>query len=193
MEPYYEAYAAPYIEKARPYYNSIDEHIVTPAITLGKKYGGPRVAQAQEIVYTQWTQTVQPHLQTYKDKVEQQYAQTLAPHVNKATEAVGPYYGTVRDGALQTYHDTILPTYNLVKPHALTAYGLGSDFVVNTGIPYTKWAWASASVLIERKIWPRVRILYGENVEPQLIRIGERLGRYRDGKKLKAAIEDLDV
>jgi hypothetical protein len=44
----------------------------------------------------------------------------------------------------------------------------------------------------ERRIFPRIRLLYGENVEPQLVRIGERLGRYRDGRKLKAAVDDVD-
>lgn len=193
LEPYYEAYAAPYVETVRPYYNSIDQHVFTPAVNLGKKYGGPRIAQAQEIAYTQWTKTVQPHLLKYKSQAEQQYMKTLAPHVKKAAEAVGPYYAVAKDGTLRTYEDNVLPAYNTVKPHALSAYGHGSKFLVDTGIPYTKWAWASGSVFLERKVWPRVRILYGENVEPQLIRIGERLGRYRDGKKLKAAIEDLDV
>lgn len=136
---------------------------------------------------------MQPHLLKFGDGAKQQYDQMLAPHVDKAAEAIGPYYGVAKDAALQSYYENVLPAYNAVKPHAVYAYGLGSDFVVNTGIPYSQWAWASGAVFIERKVWPRVRILYGENVEPQLIRIGERLGRYRDGKKLKAVIEDMDV
>lgn len=47
-------------------------------------------------------------------------------------------------------------------------------------------------VFLERNVFPKIKILYGENVEPQLIRIGERLGRYRDGKKVKAAVEEVN-
>lgn len=193
IEPYYEEYAAPYVETVRPYYNSIDNHVFTPITTFGKKYGAPRVAQAQDIAYTQWTKTVQPHLLKFGDEAKQRYDHTLAPYVDKVVGAGEPYYGVAKHAALQSYHENILPAYNAVKPHAVYVYGLGSDFVVDTGIPYTKWAWAAGAVFIERKIWPRVRILYGENVEPQLIRIGERLGRYRDGKRLKASIDEMEV
>jgi hypothetical protein len=43
-----------------------------------------------------------------------------------------------------------------------------------------------------RTAWPKVRVLYGENVEPQLVRIGERLGRYRDGKAIRDAVDEVD-
>lgn len=141
----------------------------------------------------QWTQTVEPHLLKFGNEAKQQYELKLAPYVDKGAEALSPYYGSAKGAAVHSYYENVLPAYNAAKPYALYAYGLGSDFVVNTGIPCTKWAWTSGAVFVERKVWPRVRILYGENVEPQLIRIGERLGRYRDGKKLKAAIDEMDV
>lgn len=193
IEPYYDAYAAPYVETIQPYYNSIDKHVFTPVTALGKKYGAPRILQAQEIANAQWTKTVQPHLTKYKDQAKQQYDITLGPYATKAAEAVGPYYGVGKEVVLQSYYENVLPAYNAMKPHALYAYGHVSNFVVNTGIPYTQWAWTSGAVFVERKVWPRVRILYGENVEPQLIRIGERLGRYRDGMQLKAKIEEMDM
>ena len=78
------------------------------------------------------------------------------------------------------------------SPMPFTAMVWANDFTLNTAIPYTQWAWTTASVFLDRTVWPKVRILYGENVEPQLVRIGERLGRYRDGKKLKAVIDEVD-
>ena len=69
---------------------------------------------------------------------------------------------------------------------------MATDFTRNTAIPYSKWAWTTGVVFVDRIIWPKLRILYGENVEPQLVRIGERLGRYRDGKKLMAVVDGVD-
>lgn len=71
-------------------------------------------------------------------------------------------------------------------------YAFGHKLAVETGLPYAKSVLASTALFFDRTLWPKIRILYGENVEPQLVRIGERLGRYRDGRKLKAAMEDAD-
>lgn len=106
--------------------------------------------------------------------------------------ATSPYYEIAKANTFQTYYGHILPTYNAVQPYALQGYGVVSDFTVNTVVPSSKWAWATGVVFVERTVWPKVRILYGENVEPQLVRIGERLGRYRDGKKIKAVVEEVD-
>lgn len=193
LAPYYDTYAAPYVNKAFPYYEILDNKVITPATVYGKKYGGPRVAQAQAYGQAQWEKAIQPEVTRLSNVAKLQYAKTLGPHVDKAVAATGPYYTIARDNALQTYYGSILPTYNMLQPYAIQAYGYGNDFAVNTGIPYTKWAWASGMVFLDRKVWPRLRILYGENVEPQLVRIGERLGRYRDGKRLQAAVEDIDM
>jgi len=182
----------PYVDAARPYYDTLDKRIITPATVLGKKYGAPRVAQAQAFGQAQWEKNVQPQVLKYQDILKEKYDQTLAPHVDSAVTAASPYYEIAKNNALQTYYEHILPTYTTVQPYALQGYGLASDFAVNTVIPYSQWAWTTGAVFLDRTVWPRLRILYGENVEPQLVRIGERLGRYRDGKKLKAAVDDID-
>ena len=193
LEPYYDTYASPYVEKARPYYNTLDQRIITPATVLGKKYGAPRVAQAQVYGQAQWEKNVQPQVSKYQKVVKARYDETLAPHLERAYEVAGPYFDIAKTSALQTYYEHVLPAYTIVQPYALQGYGITSEFVSGTAIPYSKWAWTSASIFFERKVLPQIRILYGENVEPQLVRIGERLGRYRDGKKLKAAVNDIEM
>lgn len=190
--PYYDAYAASYVDAARPYYNTLDKRIITPVSVLGKKYGAPRVAQAQAFGQAQWDKNVQPEVSKYQALLRKQYDQTLGPHVDTAVTSLSPYYNVARDSALQTYYEHILPTYTAVQPYALQGYGLASDFATNTALPYSQWAWTTGVVFLDRTVWPKLRILYGENVEPQLVRIGERLGRYRDGKKIKAVVEEVD-
>ena len=192
IEPYYNTYAAPYVDASRPYYDTLDKRIITPATALGAKYGAPRVAQAQAFGQAQWAKTLQPLVTKYQGIAKAKYDETLAPHLNKAYTATEPYYEIAKTSALQTYYEHILPSYNAVQPYALQGYGLASEFTINTAVPYSKWAWTTAGIFLDRTVFPKVRILYGENVEPQLVRIGERLGRYRDGKKIQAAVDDID-
>ena len=180
------------MEAVRPYYDTFDKKIVTPATALGMKYGAPRVAQAQAYGQAQWEKNLQPQVLKYQGIAKESYDKTFAPHLDKAITAASPYYDIAKTNALQTYYGHVLPTYTALQPYALQGYGLANDFAVNTAIPYSQWAWGTAGVFLDRTVWPKLRILYGENVEPQLVRIGERLGRYRDGKKLKAAVDEID-
>ncbi|OBT82520.1 hypothetical protein VE02_08638 [Pseudogymnoascus sp. 03VT05] len=191
--PYYNTYAAPYVDSARPYYNVLDKNVITPAAFYGKKYGAPRVAQAQAIGKEQWEKQIQPQVAKLNKLAQEQYDKTLAPHVQKAAVAAGPYAKFAKENALQTYYASILPAYAAVEPYGQRAYEVGKTFTVNTGIPYAQWAWTSGMAFLDRTIWPKARVLYGENVEPQLIRIGERLGRYRDGKKLQSIVDEVDT
>ncbi|KAK2624633.1 hypothetical protein QTJ16_005826 [Diplocarpon rosae] len=192
LKPFYNTYAAPYVDAARPYYETLDRKVIYPATVLGQKYGAPRVVQAQAFGQAQWKKSVQPQVQKYQSLVKSKYDETLGPYVGTVIAATSPYYEIAKTNALQTYYEHILPTYTSVQPYAVQGYRLVTDFAVNTVFPYSKWAWTTGAVFLERTIWPQIRILYGENVEPQLVRIGERLGRYRDGKKIKAVVEDID-
>ncbi|OBT63218.1 hypothetical protein VE03_07792 [Pseudogymnoascus sp. 23342-1-I1] len=191
--PYYNTYAAPYVDSARPYYNVLNKNVITPAAFYGKKYGAPRVAQAQAIGKEQWEKQIHPQVAKLNKLAQEQYDKTLAPHVQKAAAATVPYAKFAKENALQTYYASILPAYAAVEPYGQQAYEVGKAFTVNTGIPYAQWAWTSGVAFLDRTIWPKARILYGENVEPQLIRIGERLGRYRDGKKLQSIVDEVDT
>ena len=195
-QPYYDSYAAPYVDAVRPYGQKIESQYLTPMVTFGKRtyqsYGAPRVDQAQAFGVTQWQKNVVPQWEVARQHAKVTYDASIAPHVNKVSDAASPYYSTVKDAGLQTYNDRVLPAYTKAKPYALQAYSTGHGFAVNTALPSGKLAWSSAVVFFDRTLWPKLRVLYGENVEPQLVRIGERLGRYRDGKKLKAAVEEVD-
>lgn len=192
LQPYYEVYAAPYVDAARPYYDTLNQRVITPVTVLGTKYGAPRVAQAQAYGQAQWEKNLQPQVVKYQRIATEQYDQHLEPHLERVTTALAPYYDIARTNALQTYYEYILPTYTTVQPYALQGYSIASDFTLNTAIPYSQWALTTGGTFLDRTVFPKLRILYGENVEPQLVRIGERLGRYRDGKKLKTVIDEIE-
>ncbi|KAF6812081.1 transcription factor [Colletotrichum sojae] len=189
LEPYYETYAAPYVEKATPYYNIANERVFVPTKAYVTKYGSPRVLQAQAYGQAQWDKNIQPQLAVYQKQAQEKYDQSIAPHVSKASAAAGPYYDIARTNALQTYHDVILPSYKFVQPYAAQGYDVTSQFTTETAIPTAYWAWNKTYAFLDATVWPQVRVLYVENVEPQLARIGQRLGRYKN--KSKGSLESV--
>ena len=195
-QPYYDSYAAPSVDKARPYVEKFTEQIYTPSLAYGKQsydaYGAPRLQQARAYGQDKWATIVKPQIDIAQAQVKNQYDSNLAPQVNKASAAAAPYYSSSRNSISEIYNTRILPALEASQPYAEKTYAFGHKLTVETGLPYAQSAWASTVDFFDHTIWPKLRILYGDNVEPQLVRIGERLGRYRDGRKLKALMEDDD-
>ncbi|KAI3328307.1 hypothetical protein F4824DRAFT_425707 [Ustulina deusta] len=189
VRPYYDAYAAPYVDLARPYYETLDRNVIAPGRAYAVKYGGPRVAQAQAFGHAQWDKSVQPQILKYQALAKAQYDHTISPHVDKAAIAIAPYYDIARTNALQTYHEILVPTYTFVHPYARQSYDVAYDLAKNTVIPSTIWAWNKTYAFLDSAVWPHLRDVYVLKVEPQLVRIGERLGRYNE-KKSKPAVEE---
>ncbi|OLN81441.1 hypothetical protein CCHL11_09839 [Colletotrichum chlorophyti] len=189
LEPYYDTYAAPYVEKATPYYNIANERVFVPTKAYATKYGAPRLQQAQVYGQAQWDKNIYPQLSVYQKQAQDQYDRIVAPHVTKVSTAVGPYYDIARTNALQTYHDVLLPSYRFVQPYAAQGYSVASHFTTQTAVPSAYWAWNKIYAFLDATVWPQVRVLYLENVEPQLARIGQRLGRYKN--KTKGSLENV--
>lgn len=184
------------MEGARPYAEDFHRRIYGPSLSFGKqsyeKYGAPRVGQLREYGEDRWEKSLKPQIQAAQAQARKQYDSTLAPQVRQVSAATFPYYVAGRKNILEIYDTRLLSAYNTCRPYAVKIYAFGHRVAIETGLPYAQSGWKSTVVFIDRTVWPKLRILYGENVEPQLVRIGERLGRYRDGRKLKAAVEDID-
>lgn len=194
--PYYDTYAAPYVEIAKPYYETVDRTIITPTRTYAVKYGGPQLTRAQALALSQWEKNVQPQINKYQVMAKAQYDQSIAPHVEKASTAIAPYYemalpyyDIARTNALQTYHEILLPSCRFVQPYAAQGYSVVYVFTADTVIPSTQWAWNKTYAFLDSTVWPHLRDVYVMKVEPQLHRIGARLGRYKE-KNLKSSPVD---
>lgn len=165
---------------------------MAPVTVLGAKYGAPRVAQLQQLGQAQWEKNVQPRVVQGRAVLDHHYEKTMAPYLAKASKASAPYLALAKDSAFQTYYGHVLPTYTSLRPYAVQAYIFGTAFAMDTAYPSLQWSWEVLSMFVNRSLLPRARILYGENVEPQLLRIRERLGSYRDGKKVKAVLSEYE-
>ncbi|ORY59135.1 uncharacterized protein BCR38DRAFT_351655 [Pseudomassariella vexata] len=191
LTPYYDTYAAPYVDLAKPYYETVDRTVITPTRIYAVKYGGPQLIKAQELGLAQWEKNLQPQLARYQTLAKSQYDQAISPHVDKASTVVAPYYNIAKANALQTYHEFVLPSYLFVEPYAAQGYEEAAKFTTETAIPTSLWAWNKTFVFLDSTVWPNLRDVYVMKVEPQLVRIGERLGRYKE-KKPKVAPDGVD-
>ncbi|KAG9505259.1 hypothetical protein J7337_002225 [Fusarium musae] len=179
VQPYYDHYAAPYVEIARPYYDTVDSKVWQPTRAYAVQYGAPWVEKAQAHTQALWEKNGQPQLVKYQALARAHYDQSVGPYVNQAGEKLGPYYDIARTNGLQMYYEYLQPGYEFVHPYAIRGYDVASDFTTKTALPTAYWTWNKTYTFLDSNVWPHVRAVYVQNVEPQLVRIGERLGRYK--------------
>lgn len=189
VQPYYNQYLEPYAEKAQPYVEKAKAHVYVPAVAFAQTHGGPRLTQAQAYGQKEWQRTVRPQLDSVQKQLHKQYDATLGPHVQKH---VTPYYNSAKTSAMDLYELEVLPAYRHTAPHARKLYSHASRFTTTTVLPYASWTTDLTWTFVKRQVWPRIQILYGENVEPQILKISQRLGRYRDEKKIEAAADAVE-
>lgn len=187
LQPYYDQYLAPYAEKAQPYVDKAKTHVYTPAVALARTHAAPRLEQAHNYASREWDRTVRPQLDLAQKALTKQYDASLGPHVQKVQDSVEPYYTSVKTSASDFYELELQPAYKHVAPQAKRLYVHLNNFAHDVALPYTQYTADLVWTFTRRQVWPRLQVLYGENVEPQIFRISQRLGRYRDEKKMEAA------
>ncbi|KAL2842445.1 hypothetical protein BJX68DRAFT_167008 [Aspergillus pseudodeflectus] len=196
VAPYYNAHAAPYVDAARPYVRVLNEKVYTPASNIARQgyeaYGAPALDRAQIYGQQQWDANVVPHIQTAKAKVNAWYGVQVAPHVRQVTTAVSPYYQKVYRAYWATLDGYVLPFVATYRPFIGKTYASGQGILTTTVLPYAHSTWYHTVYFVNNSVWPKISNLYSENVEPQLVKIGQRLASYREGKRLRSATDEIE-
>ncbi|KAH1594727.1 hypothetical protein KXX34_001847 [Aspergillus fumigatus] len=196
VAPYYNAHAAPYVDAARPYVRVLNEKVYTPASNIARQgyeaYGAPALDRAQIYGQQQWDANVVPHIQTAKAKVNAWYEVEVAPHVRQVTTAVSPYYQKVYRAYWATLDGYVLPFVATYRPFIGKTYASGQGILTTTVLPYAHSTWYHTVYFVNNSVWPKISNLYSENVEPQLVKIGQRLASYREGKRLRSATDEIE-
>ncbi|KAJ5387118.1 hypothetical protein N7509_009659 [Penicillium cosmopolitanum] len=196
VTPYYDTYAAPYVDQARPYVEIFNEQVYAPVSKVAKsgyeKYGDPAWQQVQVYGAAQWNAQVTPRLQAAQHKVYQLYAAEVDPYVQQGVAVVSPYYQKASSTATTVYWNHFVPFYTRSQPFIGKTYTAGQDVLITHVVPGAQYTWSSVVYFANSSLWPHLTGLYSEQVEPQLVKIGQRLASYRDGKRLRAVVEDVD-
>jgi hypothetical protein len=125
--------------------------------------------------------------------VSEKYDENLSPHVERAVVASDPYVRQMREELLDLYESTLVPVYDRALPYMETCYQYGRYATLHVVSPYIWRIQSSTSKFITTRVWPRLVLIYGVNVEPQLMRIRERLARYTSAKKLQHVVDDMEA
>jgi hypothetical protein len=188
LDPYYETYVAPQLDKVKPY--------TTPVTTFAQEqyatHGAHRVEQARKYAEIQYEKSLRPQLQNVQGVVKEQYHVHLAPHVKTASDAAAPHYNTAKTRLDDIYHHNVLPAYEQSLPYLHQGHAYGHHVLVDVVYPHLHTAKDATWAFVLRTVWPQLRVLYGDNVEPQLVRIFERLGRYRDQQKVESVVDAVE-
>ncbi|KAL2832847.1 hypothetical protein BDW59DRAFT_93244 [Aspergillus cavernicola] len=196
VAPYYNTYGAPYVDLARPYVRVLNEKVYTPASTVAKqgyeRYGAPALDRAQAYGQQHWDANVVPHIQIAKGKANDWYGVQVARHVEHIGVAVSPYYHKVHGAYWATLDGYVLPFCARYQPFIGKTYSSGQEILTTTVMPYAQSTWSSAIYLVNTSIWPKISSLYSENVEPQLVKIGQRLASYREGSRLRSVADEVE-
>ena len=194
ITPYYDAYGAPYVDAVRPYVGTFHQQIYTPISSLSKSgyrtYAAPRVEQVLLVADDKWNAIVAPKLRSIETQCSDYYNASIKPHFAYLESLVVPrYQSSVAYGKFIS-DGYIVPSYTRLKPLLQRGYFSFHDFSTRTLIPYTCKAWSSTVTFVTSTLRTQITTLYKENVEPQLVRIGEKLASYREARKLKRAAEE---
>jgi hypothetical protein len=174
----------------------LNEKVYTPASNIAKQgyeaYGAPALDRAQVYGQQQWDANVVPHIQTAKTKANDWYEVQVAPHVRQVANTVSPYYQKVYGAYWTTLDGYVLPFVATYRPFIGKTYASGQEILTTTVLPYAHSSWYHTVYFVNNSVWPKISNLYSENVEPQLVKIGQRLASYREGKRLRSATDEVE-
>ncbi|KAL4986971.1 hypothetical protein BDW68DRAFT_162040 [Aspergillus falconensis] len=196
VSPYYNAYAAPYVDTARPYVRALNENVYAPASNIAKQgyamYGAPALGRAQAYGQQQWDANVVPHIRAAKGKATDWYEAQVAPHVDYVLTTLSPYCNKAHRAYWTAVDGYFLPFAAKYQPYIGKTYTSGQEILTTTVLPCAQNTWYSTIYFVNHSLWPRISSLYSENVEPQLVKIGQRLASYREGNRLRSVADEVE-
>lgn len=181
VKPYYDTYAEPYVMLARPYYTKtveLNTNYVVPA--------GQRAGRAGLAVYNRF---LKPHVDAASVQATKLYDthvrdhhEVLTQHYNHVMQQFNHHYQRARIVALTLYMDHIQPVVVKLEPHYDRSVKYLHSHVCPRVQAYSLQAYYYLESVATRAyavVAPKVQEVWDKNVEPQLVKIRERVSLYR--------------
>lgn len=143
------------------------------------------VEQATELAKSQWNQRVSPHIDPLQKQATDYYVSSVDPHVRTAQSIAVPYIRVAAAQSIRIKDNYLIPSYISSRPVIERACAAVHNFIISTIAPYTRKAWSAVFVFLNGTVRTQITHLYSENVEPQLVKIGEKLASYREGRTIQ--------
>src|SRR5277367_159072 len=198
IKPYYDTYAEPYLAKAQPYLSKGQgyyEQFGAPTVAKGQdlwvKQASPRIKSGYSAVQDQYTQKVYPLLdRAVLQRSRDVYSKYLDSHVQKLSEqytkSVHPHIQTLGRRSLELYNERLVPAYEAAAPRVRHAFHTAEGAYAKQVEPRVHAVLQWILVKFETVIVPRVTILWGVHVQPQLDRIYDKLFGNKEARQVAA-------
>jgi hypothetical protein len=200
VKPYYDTYAEPtlarmqpYLLKGQAYYDQFGAPAVAKGQDLWVKEASPRISHGITTAQHHYNTNVYPVLdRTVLKSSRDVYSKYLDSHVQTVsgyyTKSVHPYVHTLGNHAQSFYYDRLVPAYEYATPrvqYALQKAEDGYEAHVQPRV-HTAIKWTVAK--FETVVVPRIVILWGVHVQPQLDRIYDKVFRNREAKQVASKV-----
>jgi hypothetical protein len=202
VKPYYDSYAEPYLAKAQPYLQKGQgyyEQFGAPTVARGQdlwvKRATPRIKKTCSTLQNQYTKNVYPVLdRTVLKPSKDVYSKYIDHHIQtlstQYSKSVHPHLQTLHTQSLKVYNERLIPAYRTTAPrvhHAFQTVENGYATYIEPRVhSVLKWIVRK----IETVIVPRITILWGVHVQPQLDRIYDKIFRNREAKQVASKLAD---
>ncbi|KAI5305661.1 hypothetical protein KEM56_003705, partial [Ascosphaera pollenicola] len=141
-----------------------------------------------------------PKVREVADTMRTKYVTVVEPSAQQMLEKSVPYQEAARSMQVKAkYHANYISTFYAEKyaqyfePHVTQALSKSHELAVvvrDRAVPYSKQVVSAAISLWTETVRPRITGLYLQNIEPQLVRIGQKLATYREARARGANITD---
>ncbi|KAF8466681.1 hypothetical protein BDZ91DRAFT_724797 [Kalaharituber pfeilii] len=204
LQPYYQAYASPYVERLTPFISHANEAYFYPAFEAAsaryEMYAQPPLQKVKSIIEKKYKEKLQPHVSKATTRLNQFYDKHLAAHSDKALKfchdaASSPYWAQARGHAEGIYNVYLVPAYKQVTPYVHRVYENGKYVAVVVLGPHFKDGIKVSSEWLEKNVFSGISDIWKEYVEVQVERIRERLtsgSSSRENSSFSHAQPDLD-
>ena len=202
VKPYYDTYAEPYLARAQPYLQKGQgyyEQFGAPTVARGQdlwvKQATPRIRKGYSAAQLQYNKNVHPVLErTVLQRSRDIYKRYVDPHVqtysSQYTKSVHPHLQTLQTQSHKFYNDRLVPAYHTTAPRVVLAFRKVEDAYATYIEPRVHAVLKWIIRKIEQVVIPRVTILWGVHVQPQLDRVYDTLFRNRESSQVASKIVD---
>lgn len=175
VQPYYDSYLAPHVDQYSPYAIKANSDYIQPVyqnlVKTYNQYGQPYVIEGKKYAEVEYDRFLKPHMDNAQVKGNVLYKDYLGPHVETANEiwvSSKPKVVAAQHKGEEVWTRTLKPAYNVASPYIVKVYEQAKYVIMVIVAPVVRDGGEKA-VGWGKGLWSDV-------VQPQVGRIGERLG-----------------
>jgi len=189
-----QPYVHPYVDKTAQFYENNGKHTIQYVQKTYRKYGRPSVRSAQRSAVSHYERFISPQIRKIRNSIVLSYNTSLGPTVSgwqkKYQRDYKPLVVGSQKSATKVYNQAIVPMSQKIGPK-FAALDLRLRTFRDTFIfPQLKLLGRKILEILTNGMLPRLQVVWGKHIAPQINKINDRLSDYKRHKQVDHAIKD---